>query len=216
MNLLQSHPLSIYLAPANERRRLLPGDTVVPDPMAVMTHAITVNASPEPVWPWLAQMGAGRAGWYSYDRVDNGGRESSWRLMPEYQNIAPGDLLPAVPGSVYAFVVAAVEPKRDLILVVPDPSGHSRVSWEFFPDPIHGGRTRLIVRGRVARHWLEGPEDRCRADDRLFFIERVYRLMARMPRPIILIIAGLGHGVMQARQLRGLKRRAEDADASGV
>jgi proline iminopeptidase len=203
--------ISAYLAAANERHRPLPGDTVVPNPIATVTHAITINVPREHIWPWLAQMGAGRAGWYSYDRVDNGGRESAWRLIPEYQKVAPGDLLPAVPGATDAFVVASVEPPRDLVLTVPDPSGRSRMSWEFFLDPMEGDRTRLIVRGRVAAHWLEGPEDRGRADDRPLFIERVYRLMATMPRPIMFMVAGLGHGIMQARQLRGLKRRAEAA-----
>lgn len=193
----------------NERRRPLPGDPNVPNPMAMVTHAITINVQPERVWPWLAQMGAGRAGWYSYDRVDNGGTASASHLIPEYQNVAPGDVLPAVPGSTDAFVVASLDPPRDLVLVVPGLGGRNRVSWEFFLDPLEGDRTRLIVRGRVAPHWLEGPEDRGRSHDRPILIERVYRVMARMPRPILFMLAGLGHGIMQSRQLRGLKRRAE-------
>jgi proline iminopeptidase len=210
-----SNPFSIFLAEAEERRRSLPGDNTVTDPVATITHAITINVPPERVWPWLAQMGAGRAGWYSYDRVDNGGTKSTWHLIPEYQNISRGDLLPAVPGSADAFVVASVEPHRDLVLTVPAPGRLSRVSWEFFLDPIEGGRTRLIVRGRVARHWLEGPVDRGRDHEHPFFIERVYRLMAKMPRPIMFMIAGLGHSIMQSRQLRGLKRRAEEYPSSG-
>ena len=204
-----SNPFSIFLSQAEERHRSLPGDNTVPDPVAIITHAITINVPPDRVWPWLAQMGAGRAGWYSYDRVDNGGTESAWHLIPEYQNIARGDLLPAVPGSADAFIVASLEPQRDLVLTAPARSGPSRVSWEFFLDAIGRGRTRLIVRGRVARHWLEGPEDRGRDSEHPLFIERVYRLMAKMPRPIMFMIAGLGHSIMQARQLRGLKRRAE-------
>ena len=61
------------LASREEKRRAMPADSLVPAPMGVVTHAVTINASPDRVWPWLAQMGAGRAGWYSYDWIDNGG-----------------------------------------------------------------------------------------------------------------------------------------------
>ena len=91
-----------------------------------MTIEAEFDASPERVWPWLAQMGAGRAGWYAYDRVDNGGAPSAPRLMPECQDVAPGDILPAVPGATDVFVVAAVDPPRDLVLTVPLTPASSR------------------------------------------------------------------------------------------
>ena len=56
-----------------ERTRNLPGDRLVEKPIATITHAITIRRFPHKVWPWLVQMGAGRAGWYSYDFIDNGG-----------------------------------------------------------------------------------------------------------------------------------------------
>ena len=59
-----------------------------------------IAAPPERVWPWRVQMGAGRAGWYSYDRIDNGGRPSADRIVPELQRLAVGDVMPAVPGAV--------------------------------------------------------------------------------------------------------------------
>src|SRR5687767_14587951 len=60
----------------------LPGDDLVPRPTFRATRAITINASPERVWPWLVQVGLGRAGWYSYDLLDNLGRRSSRRILP--------------------------------------------------------------------------------------------------------------------------------------
>lgn len=78
---------------SDERRLSLPGDKYLGDGPAakvakvVMTRAITIHASPTLVWPWLAQLGRG-AGWYSVDRLDNGGRPSarhivSWVPAPE-------------------------------------------------------------------------------------------------------------------------------------
>jgi hypothetical protein len=60
-------------ATTGERLLVLPGDSLVHDAMGVVMHAVTIAAPPESVWPWLVQMGAGRAGWYSYDWV-----ERSW------------------------------------------------------------------------------------------------------------------------------------------
>ena len=73
----------------DELRRALPGDALVPDAAAAVMHAATIRAPLECVWPWLVQMGAGRAGWYSYDWVDNGGKPSASEIIPELQYIAP-------------------------------------------------------------------------------------------------------------------------------
>jgi hypothetical protein len=202
-------------ASRGERRRPMPADPIVPGPMGTITNAVTIDAPPERVWPWLAQMGAGRAGWYSYDRVDNGGAPSAQRLMSEYQDVVPGDILPALPGAKNAFVVAAVDPPRDLILIGPDAgtARGPRASWEFLLQPLDRGRTRLIVRGRVSSHWLDPQPDQGRSAPPRgpIFIERVYGLMARMPRSLLLPFARAGHRLMQARQLRGIKRRAESS-----
>jgi hypothetical protein len=168
----------------------------------------------------VAQMGAGRAGWYSYDWIDNGGRPSAQRIVPEYQRVAPGDIMPAVPGAMDAFVVAAAHPPRGLILAGPGAgSGRGpRASWEFLLEPVDRGRTRLIVRGRVSSHWLDAPSGQHRpasAGGRIF-IERVYSLMALMPQYILLPFARASHRLMQARQLRGIKRRAEAVRPSTV
>ncbi|HET6922694.1 MAG TPA: hypothetical protein VFI16_06060, partial [Anaeromyxobacteraceae bacterium] len=64
-------------ATREERRRTFPGDGLLEDVLGTWTHGVTIAAPPRTVWPWLAQMGAGRAGWYSCDILDNGGRRSA-------------------------------------------------------------------------------------------------------------------------------------------
>ncbi|HEX6536464.1 MAG TPA: hypothetical protein VF041_17870 [Gemmatimonadaceae bacterium] len=199
-----------FRASEEERRRAMPGDTVVPEPMSVTTQAVTIDAPPDRVWPWLAQMGAGRGGWYSHDRIDNGGRPSATAIRAELQHVAPGDVFPAVPGATDAFIVAAVDPGRDLVLTVPAADGISGVSWEFFLVPLERARTRLLVRARVASRWREMAVGAPRAaGKRRIFIERVYGVLGRLPMPLMLLAGGFGHRVMQNEQLRGIKRRAE-------
>jgi len=122
--------LATCIATRAEKRRPLPGDTIVPEPMFSVTHAITINAPIERVWPWLAQMGSGRAGWYSWDAIDNGAKPSALSIVPGLQAIARGDVMPAVPGAKDAFVVAAVNPPHDLVLTAPDGDGGEAVSWD--------------------------------------------------------------------------------------
>ena len=63
------------------------------------TMAVAIDAPPDQVWPWLAQLGSGRGGWYSWDRLDNGGRHSAREVHPEWQDLAVGDRLKfSVPG----------------------------------------------------------------------------------------------------------------------
>lgn len=199
------------LCPASreEKHRDMPADPLIPKPMGVVTHAITINASPELVWPWLAQMGAGRAGWYSYDWLDNGGHPSANAIVPAYQHVASGDILPATPGMADVFRVASASPPLDLVLTVPDANGGNQVSWEFLLQPLDHGHTRLIVRGRISDHWPGSIHERSRPPGPLIPIERIYEILARTPRPLMLMAAAFGHAIMQARMLRGIKRRAE-------
>jgi hypothetical protein len=166
--------LDLCLASRAERQRRFPGDELIAHPIGTVTHAITIDAPPKDVWPWLVQMGAGRAGWYSFDRIDNGGKPSSHRILPGFQHIAAGDLLPAVPGATDAFIVKQALPSRALVLVVPvAPAGETpaarlacsegplRASWALILEEVGHGRTRLIGRatcvGRLAccvSRWL--------------------------------------------------------------
>jgi hypothetical protein len=74
-----------------------PGDELVPDPTGGATMATFLSAPPEEVWPWLVQMGAGRAGWYSWDWVDNGGEPSADHIVPEWQTLRAVPAPRAVP-----------------------------------------------------------------------------------------------------------------------
>jgi hypothetical protein len=171
----------------DERRRWLSGDELIRNAAGVLTHAITIGAVSEAVWPWVVQMGAGsRAGWYSYDFLDNGRRPSARRIVPELQQIAPGTLFPAIPGATEGFFVLGVEPRRSLVLGFPGPEGDPTVTWAFVLDS-HAATTRLIVRVRAAQSY------------------RFHRLPAWLSEPSI----RLAHFVMQRKQLLEIAWRAE-------
>ena len=196
-----------------EKRRSLPADSLVPEPIFASTHAITIDAPPEHVWPWIAQMGAGRAGWYSWDAIDNGGRPSATSILPTFQTVVNGDVMPAIPGATDAFIVAAVDPPRDLVLTVPDGRRGSAVAWEHVLNPLPGGRTRLLVRGRASSHWLDLARATPPDCHRRIFIERAYAALAMLPRPLLIAFATVGHRIMEARHLRGIQRRSTAAPA---
>lgn len=191
----------------------MPGDDLVPEPLLSLTHAIDIGAPPERVWPWLVQMGAGRAGWYSYDRIDNGGHQSSDRIVPEYQRLAVGDVMPAVPGAGDAFMVASLEPRRSLVLDVPAAGGGSFASWGFRLEATAGGGSRLSARGRLGPLALRGPAGE--PPERPALGERLHRAISRLPGPLLRLTGTIGHWVMASRQLRGIKRRAERDAAAG-
>ena len=75
---------------SSERVRSLPGDELLPEAVGSFTHAITIRRPRREIWPWLIQMGAGRAGWYSYDFIDNGRQPSAKRIVPELQHLEVG------------------------------------------------------------------------------------------------------------------------------
>lgn len=184
-----------------EKRRPLPGDERVPHPRAQVTHGITIRRPPEAIWPWLVQMGRGRAGWYSLDSLDNDRVPSARELVPGLQTLAVGDFLPASRGRDAGFVVERLEPPRLLVLGglfdleqgrqvwpgEPRPRRYWDVGWSFVLEPLAADETRLIARGRVD-----------------FPGRGVGRHAAWMR---------LAHRVMQRTQLRRLKRRAEGRPA---
>ena len=93
------------------------GDDIVADPQVVTDHAVTVDAPPEAVWPWLVQMGWHRGGWYTARWVDrllfpaNG--PSAVRVVPEFQDRRTGDFIPdGPPESGCGFLVERLEPER--------------------------------------------------------------------------------------------------------
>lgn len=130
----------------DEVRRPLPGDDVVPEPAAQSTRAVTIHAPAAEVWKWLVQIGQGRAGFYSYDWLENlAGIDihSADRIEPAWQSLAEGDFVRAAPGQRIpdaGWTVAALEPERALVL---------RGWGAFVLDPIDDHTTRLIARSRM-------------------------------------------------------------------
>jgi hypothetical protein len=96
----------------DEAVRALAGDRLVVYPKVGWTLAITIDARPAEIWPWLVQMGCRRAGWYSYDGLDNGGVPSAARIVPELQQVQVGDVFPMRPQDNDTFVVRLIEPGR--------------------------------------------------------------------------------------------------------
>jgi hypothetical protein len=136
----------------------MPGDDLVSEPSFNATRAITIDAPPEAVWPWLVQIGYGRAGWYSYDLFDNGARPSAERILPEYQAPNVGDCVPmwSTVNETTAFKIKAFEPNRWMLWEKP----YSSWAWRFVP--LEGNRTRLISRLKQRYEWRERPETRWR------------------------------------------------------
>jgi hypothetical protein len=196
-----------------ERAHALAGDEIVREPIATFDHAITLPAPPRDVWPWLAQMGAGRGGWYSWDFVDNGGHPSASTILPEHRSIAPGDVLPAVPGAADAFVVAVVDPPNALVITSAVGTTPPAVSWSFVLQPLPDERTRLLVRVRAGAAWRDLARH-SGMEGALTPIDHAYRVLARLPLPMLRAVAGFGHGVMEKRMLRGIRRRVEATAAS--
>jgi hypothetical protein len=125
-------------ATRDEVARPLPGEHLL-DATHSTTRAITIEASPEKVWPWLAQIGYGRAGWYSYDWIDNDGKPSATRVLPDLQQPAPDDEIPIDPHmsfTVYEAVPAhhLLRPGRRRQHLVPD--ALSRRFWNPAGEPV--------------------------------------------------------------------------------
>jgi hypothetical protein len=136
----------------------LPGDDLIPDADVTVTRAITIRGRPDAVWPWIAQLGQARGGFYSYDWLENLARcgiHTADRIVPEWQPVQVGDevrIAPEVPLS-----VAEVDAGRALVLQGGVPIGGSSpfdFSWAFALHGRSDGTTRLLVRERYGyRRW---------------------------------------------------------------
>jgi hypothetical protein len=130
-----------------DRARGMAGDPAIVHPTHSATHALTVDALPEDIWPWLVQMGYRRGGLYSYDWLDRlfGYLDgpSANRVLPEFQQLSTGDVIPLGRGQ--GFPVTAIEPYRTLVLSGTN-DGFQWV-WQFGLYPLDEGRTRLVSRG---------------------------------------------------------------------
>jgi hypothetical protein len=189
-----------------EVERALPGDALIPRPKHGYTQAITIDAPPAEVWPWLVQIGHQRAGWYSHDALHRlmgiagsveDAERSAEHVIPELQTLQVGDAIEIAPEMAYR--VVALEPEQALVLftqldlgtweaVEPGealPERYMRSSWAWVLEPRGEDRTRLIVRVRSDY------------DDRWNDV-----LAAVVPNE-------LGSLIMQPKTLRGIKARAE-------
>jgi hypothetical protein len=169
-------------ATPEEVARPLPGDELLREADIVATRAIGIDAPPSAIWPWLVQMGPGRAGAYTYDRIENLfglNMHSADRIVPEWQRLEVGDVLRSRedrPG----MRVEILEPERLL-------SNRSEAAdwvWTFALAP-GDGSTRLISRNRIA---MEG---------------------ASAGRRLGMLVMEPGSLVMERKMLLGIKERAE-------
>jgi hypothetical protein len=128
-----------------EVKRSLPGDEIVDKPSFNATRAVTIHAPAQNIYPWIVQMGVSRAGWYSYDLLDNLGRRSAESLLPEHQNIQIGDLIPVSRDGKQGTWVKYL--RKDKWVLWWDKNGATSWVWEIHPE--EEGSARLITRVRV-------------------------------------------------------------------
>ena len=187
-------------ASAEEASRALPGDDLVSGAMHVTTHAITVQAPPADVFPWLVQLGQSRGGFYSYDVLENLMKldiHSADRIHPEWQGLVAGrDFVTLDPDGYMKMTIAVLEPPRAFVIRTGGPDdgpqepgdffkGEIAGSWAFVVEPAGPGASRLIVRWRAA--WAPTMPA---AVARLFGLEPA-------------------HFIMEEGMLRGIRDRAE-------
>jgi hypothetical protein len=139
----------IWGSTREEVARGMPGDEVVLAPTLSATRAVTVKGRPEAIWPWIVQIGFGRAGWYSYDVLDNLGHHSAERIIPELQHIKVGDLIPVGPGENAGMRIKAFEPNQWVLWSEPN----QLTTWVWSLEPTLSGHTRLVTRVRSRSSW---------------------------------------------------------------
>lgn len=182
-------------ATADEVRDAMPGDEIVSRAQFNATRAVTVGAPPERVWPWIVQLGYGRAGFYTYDLIDNASQRSAERILEEYQHPVAGDPMPMfkkLNGLAIAYTVTAFETDKWMVWVHrPNATEKPDSTWTWRLTPLAGG-TRLVTRMKQDYRW-------------------------RTPRLAIFnfVLMELGDFAMERRMLKGIKRRAESAERSG-
>lgn len=177
-------------ATSDEVRAAMPGDDVVPRARFNATRAITMEAPPDRVWPWIAQLGYGRAGFYTYDLLDNGGHRSADEVLAEHQELHPGDHIPMwheYHGLAIAYRVDSFATNQWMLWVHrPNEDEAPDSTWSWRLSSLDGTRTRLITRMKQEYRW------------------QTPRLAA-----FNLVLMEFGDFAMERRMLRGIRRRAE-------
>jgi hypothetical protein len=134
----------------DEITRAMPGDEIVREPSFNATRSVSIHAPAENIYPWIVQMGLGRAGWYSYDLLDNLARPSAESILAEYQNIQAGDLIPMSPDGKQGMWVKDFEKNKWMVWW--DKTGDTSWTWEIYAGGV--ADTRLVNRVRVQYRWL--------------------------------------------------------------
>lgn len=189
--LVLARPLHVrWGSTGDELRAPLPGDEYALNPTYQVQHAVTIHATPEEIWPWLAQLGHDRGGFYSYTWLENSFGlhvRNADRVHPEWQGVVTGDSIFATPrdylhtGRRFGWRVLYAEPYRVLILE----------DWgAFVLEPVDSATTRLIVRTRG-----EGRDD----------------LASFALSPVSLLTLEPAHFIMERRMLLTLRDRVESA-----
>lgn len=136
-----------------EVQRPMPGDELISNPQYLATRAITVEATPEVIWPWLIQIGYQRAGFYGYDIMENLGSprgiHSAQSIVPEFQHFEVGDEVPISPAGGLTFY--SIEPNCHLIWS--GGVGWGGYTWALYP--IDENHTRLVSRARFNHTWSQ-------------------------------------------------------------
>ena len=181
--LLFRHWCLAWGATSEECSRRLPGDELLPEAGIVSTRAITIGAPPGAIWPWLVQMGSGRAGVYTYDWIENLfglDMHSADEILPQYQHIKVGDEIELGPNRP-KMRVELCDPERVLTIRFAD--GNWVWIFALFAEE---GATRLVSRNRIA---TPGASP----------VTRLFNLLVMEP----------GSLVMERKMLLGIKERAE-------
>jgi hypothetical protein len=143
-----------YGATDAEVTAIFPGDELVPDPASFVNRAVTIQAGPEEIYPWLLQLDAEKGGWYSYDWLETSllrcPMTNADRIHPEWQDRQVGDLVRMCPGESGPppYVVAQLHPDQAMVL------GHQEDGewvdlYQFVIIPQTDGSSRLILRTRT-------------------------------------------------------------------
>jgi hypothetical protein len=177
-------------ATEEESRRIMPGDEILHDATLQTTRAVSIDAPPQHIWPWLVQMGPRpRAGAYTYDWIERLlgiDIENRDEILPEFQHLEPGDLL-GTNRKGEGILVRDVQPQRFIVLQwMPAMS-----TWTFGLYPHNGSTTRLVSRNRLRGSGL-----------------RFWIAMRGLMEP--------GSLVMERKMLLGIKERAERLARSRV
>jgi len=129
----------------DEVKRIMPGDDIVREPSFNATRAVTIHASAENIYPWIVQMGVTRAGWYSYDLLDNLGRPSAENILTEHQTIQVDNVIPMSPDGKQGMRVKDFSNNKWMLWW--DGKGYSSWVWDIQPEG--EADSRLVTRVRV-------------------------------------------------------------------